>query len=591
MEIIKRILQKMRPYRLDIWLSLLALIVGTGAEVMIPSQVQRVIDDGILANDTQVIWRSSLIMVGLAAIGMIATYINAYYAVKVSEFTIADLRESGYRKIQTFSFANLDHLNTGELLVRMTSDLNQIKTAIMMTVRMLLRAPLMLVGAILAVVFTSPRLSLLLLVILPATGYFVYWFGKKTQPLYTLVQGRLDRVNTILQENIAGSRVVKAFVREDFENERFGEANTSYANQNIDVAMITAIMFPTMMTIINFATAGVLWFGGNLAITTNFITPGEIIAFVNLLMLTVFPVLMLGMGLPMIYSAIASGERVFEVLDTEAAIVDRKDAIELATNSVDGRVAFDNVSFDFDGEVEQDAVLRNITFRAMPGQTVAILGATGSGKSSLINLIARLYEVTEGEIRLDGTNIQAFTQASLRKQIGFALQEAILFSGTIRENIGYGKPEATEEEIVAAAKAAQAWDFIQDKEGGLDAKVEQRGKNFSGGQKQRLAIARALCVQPKILILDDSTSAVDIETETKIQAALDDLMQNSTVFVVAQRISTVLTADKILVLDHGNLVAEGKHAELLESSPIYKEIFDSQLGEGVQAHAGTVTHG
>ncbi len=591
MEIIKRILQKMRPYRLDIWLSLLALIVGTGAEVMIPSQVQRVIDDGILANDTQVIWRSSLIMVGLAAIGMIATYINAYYAVKVSEFTIADLRESGYRKIQTFSFANLDHLNTGELLVRMTSDLNQIKTAIMMTVRMLLRAPLMLVGAILAVVFTSPRLSLLLLVILPATGYFVYWFGKKTQPLYTLVQGRLDRVNTILQENIAGSRVVKAFVREDFENERFGEANTSYANQNIDVAMITAIMFPTMMTIINFATAGVLWFGGNLAITTNFITPGEIIAFVNLLMLTVFPVLMLGMGLPMIYSAIASGERVFEVLDTEAAIVDRKDAIELATNSVDGRVAFDNVSFDFDGEVEQDAVLRNITFRAMPGQTVAILGATGSGKSSLINLIARLYEVTEGEIRLDGTNIQAFTQASLRKQIGFALQEAILFSGTIRENIGYGKPEATEAEIVAAAKAAQAWDFIQDKEGGLDAKVEQRGKNFSGGQKQRLAIARALCVQPKILILDDSTSAVDIETETKIQAALDDLMQNSTVFVVAQRISTVLTADKILVLDHGNLVAEGKHAELLESSPIYKEIFDSQLGEGVQAHAGTVTHG
>lgn len=581
----------MRPYRLDIWLSLLALIVGTGAEVMIPSQVQRVIDDGILANDTQVIWRSSLIMVGLAAIGMIATYINAYYAVKVSEFTIADLRESGYRKIQTFSFANLDHLNTGELLVRMTSDLNQIKTAIMMTVRMLLRAPLMLVGAILAVVFTSPRLSLLLLVILPATGYFVYWFGKKTQPLYTLVQGRLDRVNTILQENIAGSRVVKAFVREDFENERFGEANTSYANQNIDVAMITAIMFPTMMTIINFATAGVLWFGGNLAITTNFITPGEIIAFVNLLMLTVFPVLMLGMGLPMIYSAIASGERVFEVLDTEAAIVDRKDAIELATNSVDGRVAFDNVSFDFDGEVEQDAVLRNITFRAMPGQTVAILGATGSGKSSLINLIARLYEVTEGEIRLDGTNIQAFTQASLRKQIGFALQEAILFSGTIRENIGYGKPEATEAEIVAAAKAAQAWDFIQDKEGGLDAKVEQRGKNFSGGQKQRLAIARALCVQPKILILDDSTSAVDIETETKIQAALDDLMQNSTVFVVAQRISTVLTADKILVLDHGNLVAEGKHAELLESSPIYKEIFDSQLGEGVQAHAGTVTHG
>ncbi|MFK7804727.1 MAG: ABC transporter ATP-binding protein, partial [Anaerolineae bacterium] len=413
-------------------------------------------------------------------------------------------------------------------------------------------------------------------------------------PLYALVQGRLDKVNTILQENIAGVRVVKAFVREDFENERFGDSNRNYADQNIQVAMITAIMFPTMMTIINFATAGVLWFGGNLAILNpEVVSTGEIVAFVNLLMLTVFPVLMLGMGLPMIYSAIASGDRLFEVLDTEAAITDRPDAITLGRNSVDGRVAFDNVSFDYDGEVEEDAVLRNITFRAMPGQTVAILGATGSGKSSLINLIARLYDVTDGEIRLDGTNIQAFTQASLRQQIGFALQEAILFSGTIRENISYGKPEATEDEIIAAAKSAQAYDFIMEKEGGLDAKVEQRGKNFSGGQKQRLAIARALCVKPKILILDDSTSAVDIETETKIQAALAELMANSTVFVVAQRISTVLTADKILVLDDGNLVAEGKHAELLESSPIYKEIFDSQLGEGVRLDkvGAEVSHG
>lgn len=588
METLKRITRHLRPYRLDLILAVVALVISTGTQVMIPTQVQRVIDEGIIAGDRSAITQAVLIMVGLAVIGMAATYTNAYFAVKLSEYTIADMREEGYRKIQTFSFANLDELNTGELLVRMTSDLNQIKTAIMMTIRMLLNAPLMLIGAIIAILVTSPRLAVLLVVLLPATAGFVFWFGKKTQPLYALVQGRLDKVNTILQENIAGVRVVKAFVREDFENERFGGSNHNYADQNIQVAMITAIMFPTMMTIINFATAGVLWFGGNLAILNpEIVSTGEIVAFVNLLMLTVFPVLMLGMGLPMIYSAIASGDRLFEVLDTEAAIVDRTDAITLGRNSVDGRVAFDDVSFDFDGEVEVDAVLRNITFRAMPGQTVAILGATGSGKSSLINLIARLYDVTEGEIRLDGTNIQAFTQASLRQQIGFALQEAILFSGTIRENIGYGKPNATEEEIIAAAKAAQAYDFIMEKEGGFDGKVEQRGKNFSGGQKQRLAIARALCVKPKILILDDSTSAVDIETETKIQAALAELMANSTVFVVAQRISTVLTADKILVLDHGNLVAEGKHGELLESSPIYKEIFDSQLGEGVRE----VTHG
>jgi len=447
----------MRPYRLDLVLAVLALVISTGTQVMIPAQIQRMIDFGIVAEDTDVIWSASIFMIGLALIGMTATYVNAYFAVKVSEYTIADMREDGYRKIQSFSFANLDDLNTGELLVRMTSDLNQIKTAIMMTIRMLLNAPLMLIGAVVAVVVTSPRLSLLLLIILPVTAGFVYWFGRKTQPLYSLVQGRLDRVNTVMQENIAGVRVVKAFVRADYENKRFGEASTNYANENINVALITAVMFPTMMTIINFATAGVLWFGGNLAITNpTLVSTGQIVAFLNLLMLTVFPVLMLGMGLPMIYSAIASGERIYEVIDTDPAIVDQHGATQLAPNSVDGRVAFDNVSFDFDGEVEQDAVLRNITFRAMPGETVAILGATGSGKSSLINLIARLYEVTEGEIRLDGTNIQAFTQASLRQQIGFALQEAILFSGTIRENISYGRPDATEEEIIAAAKAAQA---------------------------------------------------------------------------------------------------------------------------------------
>ncbi len=582
MEILKRILKQMRPYRRYIALALVALVTSTATQVAIPTQVQRVIDEGIIAGERSAIISAVLIMVGLAAAGMLAMYVQTYFAVKLSEYTIADMREAGYRKIQTFSFANLDQLNTGELLVRMTNDLNHIKTAIMMTVLLLLNAPLMLIGAIIAILITSPRLSVLLIVLLPLTAGFIFWFGKKTRPLYTLVQEGLDRVNSVMQENIAGVRVVKAFVRQAYENKRFEEANKNYADQNINVAMITVVLFPTMMTLINFATAGVLWFGGNLAITTAAISPGEIVAFVNLLMLIVYPVLMLGIGLPMLYSAIASGERVYELLDTEAAVVDQPEAIELVPNSAEGRVVFDNVSFDYDGEVEKDAVLRNITFRAMPGQTVAILGATGSGKSSLINLIARLYDVTEGEIRLDGTNIQAYTQASLRKQIGFALQEALLFSGTIRENIRYGKPDATEEEIIAAAKAAQAYEFIMEKAGRLDATVEQRGKNFSGGQKQRMAIARALCVQPKILILDDSTSAVDVETETQIQAALTELMANSTVFVVAQRISTVLTADKILVLDQGKLVAEGRHEELLMNSPIYKEIYDSQLGEGAK---------
>ena len=592
METLKRLILKLKPYRMDVMLAFMALVVGTAAEVLIAPQIQRVVDDGIIANDMSVITRSSLIMLGLSLIGMVAGYTNAYYGVKISEYFIADLREEAYRKIQTFSFKNLDTLQTGELLVRMTSDLNAIKTAVMMTVRMLLRAPFMLIGALAVLIFISPRMSILLLVILPLTSGFVYWFGAKTQPLYKKVQERLDVVNTILQENIAGVRVVKAFVRADHENDRFAVANENYASKQIEVNMITAVMFPTMMTIINFATAGVLWLGGTLAVNTDFVTTGEIVSFVNLLMMVIFPVLMLGFGLPMVYAAIASGERIFEVIDMNADVVDRPDAVTLKRDAVEGHVVFDDVSFDYDGEVEKDAVLKHISFEAHPGETVAILGATGSGKSSLISLIARLYDVTEGEIRLDGRNIQDVTQASLRQQIGFALQEAILFTGSIRDNIRYGRPDASDEEVIAAAKAAQAHDFIMTKEDGYDGKVEQRGKNFSGGQKQRLAIARALCVKPAILILDDSTSAVDVETETLIQGALAELMHDSTVFIVAQRISTVLTADKILVLDQGKIAATGNHAELLESSPIYKEIFDSQLGSGVRVSADQeVLHG
>ncbi len=592
METLKRLILKLKPYRMDVMLAFMALVVGTAAEVLIAPQIQRVVDDGIIANDMSVITRSSLIMLGLSLIGMVAGYTNAYYGVKISEYFIADLREEAYRKIQTFSFKNLDTLQTGELLVRMTSDLNAIKTAVMMTVRMLLRAPFMLIGALAVLIFISPRMSILLLVILPLTSGFVYWFGAKTQPLYKKVQERLDVVNTILQENIAGVRVVKAFVRADHENDRFAVANENYASKQIEVNMITAVMFPTMMTIINFATAGVLWLGGTLAVNTDFVTTGEIVSFVNLLMMVIFPVLMLGFGLPMVYAAIASGERIFEVIDMDADVVDRPDAVTLKRDAVEGHVVFDDVSFDYDGEVEKDAVLKHISFEAHPGETVAILGATGSGKSSLISLIARLYDVTEGEIRLDGRNIQDVTQASLRQQIGFALQEAILFTGSIRDNIRYGRPDASDEEVIAAAKAAQAHDFIMTKEDGYDGKVEQRGKNFSGGQKQRLAIARALCVKPAILILDDSTSAVDVETETLIQGALAELMHDSTVFIVAQRISTVLTADKILVLDQGKIAATGNHAELLESSPIYKEIFDSQLGSGVRVSADQeVLHG
>lgn len=589
MNVLKRLWPWLKPYRGQVGLSFVALTAVTIAELFIPLQIQRIIDDGIAAGNNQVIIVSTLIMVGLSIVSMVAMFGNAYFAVIVSEKFAADIRDKTFRNIQTFSFANLDTLQTGDLLVRLTSDVNAIKLAIVMIIRMFFRAPLMLIGALIILVITSPTLSLLMLVLLPVTAGLIIWYSRRTEPLYAQVQERLDRVNTILQENIAGVRVVKAFVRADREKIRFGEANKAYTEKNIEVNLLVAVLFPTMLTLLNLGTAAILWFGGLLSVNQGTLTTGEIIAFVNYLGMTVFPILMLAIILPMVYAAQASAGRILEVIDTEPTINEGARAGDIPA-AFRGEVTFDDVWFGYENEASEDEVLKGITFTAAPGQTVAILGATGSGKSSLINLIPRLYDPTRGRVLLDGHDVRSLPLKTLRSQIGFALQEALLFSGTIRENIKFGRPEATDEEVIAAARAAQAWEFIQEKEGGLDARVEQRGKNFSGGQKQRLAIARALCVRPAVLILDDSTSAVDIETETQIQAALAREMASATTFVVAQRISTVLDADKILVLFRGEIAAEGVHAELLENSPIYREIFDSQLGEGLVHKNGEVTH-
>ena len=372
-------------------------------------------------------------------------------------------------------------------------------------------------------------------------------------------------------------------MRRNYENERFEKVNTDYMGQQINVMQKLAMVFPTLFLILNLGTVAIVWFGG-VQVIQGTLTTGEIIAFSNYLMTTMFPILMLAMIIGMAAAAEASAGRIKKVLVNEPEIKDKPNARVLTDFS--GKVTFENVSFSYNGN--GDPVLKNISFEAEPGQTVAILGATGSGKSSLISLIPRFYDVTEGRIMVDGMDIRDITQASLLENIGIALQESVLFSGTIRDNIRYGRPDASDEEVIAAAKAAQAHDFIMEFAEGYDAVVEQRGANLSGGQKQRIAIARALLVQPKILILDDSTSAVDVETEVEIQAALEKLMVNRTSFVVAQRISTVLDADKILVLEDGQIAAEGRHADLLESSSIYREIFDSQLGSGntVAALAG-----
>jgi ATP-binding cassette subfamily B protein len=389
----------------------------------------------------------------------------------------------------------------------------------------------------------------------------------------------LEKVNTVLHENIAGVRLVRSFVRADYEKTRFAGVNDDLTQTQIKVNKLLSFLIPTLMLILNLGIAALLWFGGNMTIAGT-ITVGQIVAFSNYLFMTMFPIMLLGMILPQYYASVASMDRILEVVEAEPTI----SFPEMSDAKVtEGRVVFENVSLDYDGDGDEHTpVLVNVRFSAEPGQTVAILGATGSGKTSLVNLIARLYDPTEGRVMIDGVDVRQFNQAELRRNVAMALQNAVLFSGTIADSIRFGRPEASDEEVIAAAKAAQAHDFIMEKENGYQSRVEQRGANFSGGQKQRLAIARALCVKPKILILDDSTSAVDVETEAEIQKALEKLMVDRTSFVVAQRISTVLSADKIIVLENGRIAAEGTHQTLIETSQIYQAIYHSQLGDGLE---------
>ncbi|MGC9348510.1 MAG: ABC transporter ATP-binding protein, partial [Anaerolineae bacterium] len=586
MKSLGRMLRFVRPYRRDATLAMLLLLGVVAADLGIPRLTQRVIDRGITEGDMQVILGTSLLMMGAAILSALFSIGNTILSVRVGQNLGADMRNAIVRKVQAFSFGNLDRLRTGELLVRATSDVTQVQMIFMMSLRILTRAPLWLLGSVVLLATNSPELVPLMLILMVAVLALIWFFLTQARPRFLIVQQKLDRLNQVLQENLAGIRVVKAFVRVDRENARFEEANVDLMDQHIRVARMLAFLFPSLMLIINVGIAGVIWLGGARLLEGTF-TIGEIVASFNYLTFSLFPMVMLAGMLAPLSAADASAGRILEVLDDEPEV---ENAPEVAIPpSVAGQVVFDGVCFSYDGEECLEPVLTDIDLVAEPGQTVAILGATGSGKSTLIHLIPRFYDVDAGRILLDGVDIRDLRLDELRAQVGIAMQEAVLFSGTIRDNIRYGRPDASDEEVEVAAKAAQAHEFILGFPDGYDTVLGQRGVNLSGGQKQRLSIARALLVRPKVLIFDDSTSAVDFETEAKIEAALGELLQDefarsTTVFVVAQRISTVLNADKIVVLDRGRIAAAGTHEELLTSSPIYREIYASQLGD-TMAHA------
>ena len=567
-----------KPYWARAVLALVFLAALVVMDLAIPRLIQRIIDEGIAKNDQALIIQTALIMLGISALSTFIAIGNNIWSIQVGEGLARDVREALFLKIQSFSFGNLDQQRTGQLMVRLTSDVAAVKHLVQISLRIGTRAPLLMLGSMVLMVNTSRDLALTLLPLLLITSALIVFFVVRTEPLYRSVQQRLDKLNTVLQENIAGVRLVKAFVRADFEGERFGEANQNLANQSIKVMQFMSSMGPVLTMCVNIGMVLVIWAGG-LRVAEGSMSLGQIVAFTNYLLTAMSPLIMMTLLSQTWAAGAASTKRIYEVLDTVAEVQDPSNPTELP-QPVQGRLAFEGVGFHFASNTSQQ-VLERIDLTAEPGQTVAILGATGAGKSSLFNLIPRFYDATAGRVLLDGVDIRQIKQDALISQISMVPQETILFSGTVRDNIRYGKPDANDDEVIAAAQAAQAHGFILTLPQGYDTRVEQRGVNLSGGQKQRIAIARALLTRPRILILDDSTSAVDVETETKIQDAMDALLRHSTRFVVAQRISTVLKADKIVVIDKGHIAAQGTHRQLMASSEIYREIYDSQLGGGL----------
>jgi len=573
---LKKIIRYLSPYKREAILATILLALVVVMDLSIPRLLQVIIDEGLAEKDMKVILETSLLMIAASILSATFMVGNTTFAVRTSRGFEADLRESIFKKIQTFSFGNLDDFTTGQLLTRLTSDINQIQLIITMTLRMFTRAPLMFIGSLSIMFATNFQLATIMVSLLPITVLLVTIFVKTVQPLFTKVQERLEHLNQVMQENLVGIRVVKAFVRKDHENMKFESANNVLFKSQLRVTQLLAIFFPIIMVLLNLGTVAILYFGG-LQVFAGTASIGQIMAFINYIFSTMFPVLMLSMMAGQISAANVSANRVMQVLDDEPEVRDKSESVVL--QDVKGRVVFENVSFSYE-EDGGNHVLTDINFTAEPGQIVALIGSTGSGKSSLINLIPRFYDVTSGSVTIDGVDVRDIKMNNLRSHIGISLQDVVLFSGTIRDNIRYGRPDVTEEKVISAAKAAQAHEFIMSFPSGYDSIVGQRGVNLSGGQKQRISIARALLVNPKILILDDSTSSVDVETEAKIEVALQKLMKDRTSFIIAQRISTVLKADKILVLDQGRIAAEGNHWELMKTSSIYREIYESQLGDG-----------
>ncbi len=624
MRALRQISRFVLPYRWALIFGLLTTVLPVVMELLMLRLLQYVIDEGVVARDMRVVWRGSGWMFATALLGAIATLGQGICRAQLSQGTAYDMRNALFAHIQALSFANLDRMQTGQLMTRLSNDVDVVRMFASAGVALLIRAVLMIAGALVMVLITDWQLAMVVVAMLVVAGLIIRQILVSVQPLYTVVQQKLSALNTVVQENLAGVQVVKAFVREPHAIEQFEAGNSDYMRENVRVGRLLALAIPMLKLVTNVGMVAVIWFGGVDTINGR-LSVGELVAFNNYLLIGMAPLLLLSNILAMVSRAAVSSERILDLLAMQPAIQTAPDAVP--REQMAGKVVFENVSFRYrngrngtgaetdaygghhatpaghatgqndagmlDGPgdapshpvnhtADNEEVLDEVSFAVEPGQVVALLGATGSGKSTLVNLIPRFYDVTDGRILIDDVDVCQWVPKALRQRIGVVLQQTTLFSGTVRENIAFGQPDAPLEEVIAAAKAAQAHEFIAALPDGYESQVEERGVNLSGGQRQRIAIARALLIAPAILIMDDSTSAVDMETEFKIQQALETLMAGRTTFIVAQRISSVLKADQILVLDSGRIAAQGTHRDLLARSPIYREIYQSQMGSNGQ---------
>lgn len=572
----KVLFQHLKKYKLQTTLSTLFIVVMVISQLWQPKLLQQVLE-AIIKDDMDDITRIGILLIIIAVVGLIAGILNTILSAKVAQGVGADIRETSFRKIQTFSFSNIERLSTGNLVVRQTNDITQVQNLVMMSLQSITRIPIMFIGSFILAMYTLPELWWIIIVLVVLVFLIVFLIFGRMGKHFGKIQGFIDRVNAIAKENLAGMRVVKSFVQEDNELERFTKTSDKLTHHTIVVGQLFSIMIPAFMLVSNMAVVAAIYFAGDL-VKDDPAVIGAIASFMNYLMQIMMAIIIGGMMMMMASRAMISLQRIGEVLETEPDITYDENAPK---QDLVGSVEFRDVSFQYEGD--ETKALKHISFEAKPGEMVGIVGATGSGKSTLAQLIPRLYDPTEGEILIGGTDLKKVNKQTLRDTVSLVLQRAILFSGTIAENLRHGKKDATPDDMEKATRIAQAKEFIERHADVYEAPIVERGNNFSGGQKQRLSISRGIIGDPKILILDDSTSALDARSEKLVKEALNKELSNTTTFIIAQKISSVIHADKILVLDAGELVGVGSHKELVETSAVYREIYDTQKGKEVDA--------